>query len=184
MRWASFTDETGSERVGVLAENDVLALEAGLRLIDLLGDAGERLAEEGERALADPTNVFAMSDVRLLAPIPRPPSVRDFYAFEQHVRTARQRRGLEMDPDWYELPVFYFSNPAAIGGPNDDVAVPQAPAHEAAGPLERDDGAGDDALNTAEVKRPREGQPKPFRPPVIERFACGRKTRKSSNLST
>ena len=40
-----------------------------------------------------------------------PPTVRDFYAFEQHVRTARQRRGLEMDPDWYELPVFYFSNP-------------------------------------------------------------------------
>jgi 2-keto-4-pentenoate hydratase/2-oxohepta-3-ene-1,7-dioic acid hydratase in catechol pathway len=53
-----------------------------------------------------------------------PPSVRDFYAFEQHVRTARQRRGLEMDPDWYELPVFYFTNPSAIVGPSDDVAVP------------------------------------------------------------
>jgi 2-keto-4-pentenoate hydratase/2-oxohepta-3-ene-1,7-dioic acid hydratase in catechol pathway len=124
MRWASFTDETGSERVGVLAETDVLALEAGLRLIDLLDDPGERLAEEGERALAEPVNVFALDHVRLLAPIPRPPSVRDFYAFEQHVRTARQRRGLEMDPDWYELPVFYFSNPAAIVGPGDDVAVP------------------------------------------------------------
>jgi 2-keto-4-pentenoate hydratase/2-oxohepta-3-ene-1,7-dioic acid hydratase in catechol pathway len=61
---------------------------------------------------------------RLLAPIPRPPSVRDFYAFEQHVRTARRRRGLEMEPDWYELPVFYFSNPAALTGPNDEVAVP------------------------------------------------------------
>jgi 2-keto-4-pentenoate hydratase/2-oxohepta-3-ene-1,7-dioic acid hydratase in catechol pathway len=124
MRLASFIDETGSERVGVLVENDVLALEAGLRLIDLLGDAGERLATEGERALAEPANAFALDDVRLLAPIPRPPSVRDFYAFEQHVRTARQRRGLEMDPDWYELPVFYFSNPAAIAGPYDDVAVP------------------------------------------------------------
>jgi 2-keto-4-pentenoate hydratase/2-oxohepta-3-ene-1,7-dioic acid hydratase in catechol pathway len=29
-----------------------------------------------------------------------------------------------MDADWYELPVFYFSNPAAIVGPGEDVAVP------------------------------------------------------------
>jgi fumarylacetoacetate (FAA) hydrolase len=50
--------------------------------------------------------------------------VRDFYAFEQHVRTARQRRGLEMDPDWYELPVFYFSNPYATLGHDVDVAIP------------------------------------------------------------
>jgi 2-keto-4-pentenoate hydratase/2-oxohepta-3-ene-1,7-dioic acid hydratase in catechol pathway len=33
-----------------------------------------------------------------------------------------------MDPDWYELPVFYFSNPAAIVGPFDDVAVPPGTA--------------------------------------------------------
>jgi 2-keto-4-pentenoate hydratase/2-oxohepta-3-ene-1,7-dioic acid hydratase in catechol pathway len=60
----------------------------------------------------------------LLSPVVAPPSVRDFYAFEQHVRTARARRGLEMHPDWYELPVFYFSNPAAIIGPGDPVAAP------------------------------------------------------------
>jgi 2-keto-4-pentenoate hydratase/2-oxohepta-3-ene-1,7-dioic acid hydratase in catechol pathway len=62
--------------------------------------------------------------VKTLAPIPRPTSVRDFYAFEQHVKTARQRRGLDMDPDWYELPIFYFSNAAAIVGPDDDVPYP------------------------------------------------------------
>ncbi|HZU75471.1 MAG TPA: fumarylacetoacetate hydrolase family protein, partial [Dehalococcoidia bacterium] len=33
------------------------------------------------------------------------------------------RRGLEMDPDWYELPVFYFSNPYCVVGPDDDVAI-------------------------------------------------------------
>ena len=65
-----------------------------------------------------------LDQATLLPPIPRPPSVRDFYAFEQHVKTARERRGLGMDPDWYELPVFYFSNPAAIVGPHDEVAVP------------------------------------------------------------
>jgi 2-keto-4-pentenoate hydratase/2-oxohepta-3-ene-1,7-dioic acid hydratase in catechol pathway len=61
---------------------------------------------------------------RLLAPVAEPPSVRDFYAFEQHVRTARSRRNLDMHPGWYKLPVFYFSNPAAVNGPGDPVAAP------------------------------------------------------------
>jgi len=41
-------------------------------------------------------------------------SFRDFYAFEAHARAARARRGLEVPPEWYEMPVFYFSNHAAI----------------------------------------------------------------------
>jgi 2-keto-4-pentenoate hydratase/2-oxohepta-3-ene-1,7-dioic acid hydratase in catechol pathway len=65
-----------------------------------------------------------LASARLLAPVAEPPSVRDFYAFEQHVRTARARRGREMHPDWYELPVFYFSNPASVLGPGDPVAAP------------------------------------------------------------
>ena len=65
-----------------------------------------------------------LAEARLLAPVTEPPSIRDFYAFEQHVRTARSRRGLEMHPDWYELPIFYFSNPAAVLGPGDQVAAP------------------------------------------------------------
>lgn len=111
-------------RAGVVMNETVHALEPGLRLMDLLGDDGERLRRAGERASTDPAGVFGLDEVRLLAPVPEPPSVRDFYAFEQHVKTARQRRGLDMDPDWYELPVFYFSNPAAILGPLDDVPMP------------------------------------------------------------
>jgi 2-keto-4-pentenoate hydratase/2-oxohepta-3-ene-1,7-dioic acid hydratase in catechol pathway len=123
VRWATFLDPGGRERIGVVAGEDLRALEPGTRLLDLLGDEGERLSAAGDRA-ASSSDVFPISSVRLLPPVPRPPSVRDFYAFEQHVRTARQRRGLEMDPDWYELPVFYFSNPVALIGPFDDVDVP------------------------------------------------------------
>ena len=65
-----------------------------------------------------------LGGVRLLAPVPHPPSVRDFYAFEQHVRTARAARGLEVPPEWYRRPVFYFSNPASVVGPEEDVAFP------------------------------------------------------------
>jgi fumarylacetoacetate (FAA) hydrolase len=52
-------------------------------------------------------------------------SLRDFYAFEQHVKTCRGHRGLEMVPQWYQVPVFYFSNPVAIIGDGDPVWAPQ-----------------------------------------------------------
>jgi fumarylacetoacetate (FAA) hydrolase len=64
---------------------------------------------------------YRLDEVRLLAPVRRPPSVRDFYAFEEHVRNVR--RG-DVPAEWYEIPVFYFSNPAAIYGPDEDVPCP------------------------------------------------------------
>jgi len=55
-------------------------------------------------------------------------SLRDFYAFEQHVKTCRAHRGLPMVPQWYEVPVFYFSNPVAIVGDGDPVWAPHGSA--------------------------------------------------------
>jgi fumarylacetoacetate (FAA) hydrolase len=71
---------------------------------------------------------YALADVDLRPPVLHPPSVRDFMAFEQHVATARARRGGEVPKEWYEIPVFYFSNPAAIYGPEDDVPYPEETA--------------------------------------------------------
>jgi fumarylacetoacetate (FAA) hydrolase len=51
-------------------------------------------------------------------------SLRDFYAFEQHVKTCRAHRGLDMLPQWYQVPVFYFSNPVAVLGDGDPVWAP------------------------------------------------------------
>ena len=48
------------------------------------------------------------------SPLPAVASIRDFYAFEQHVATCRRQRGLDMVPQWYQVPVFYFSNPAGV----------------------------------------------------------------------
>ncbi|HAK06477.1 MAG TPA: fumarylacetoacetase [Spartobacteria bacterium] len=61
---------------------------------------------------------------KLLPPIIRPSTFRDFYAFEQHVRTARSRRGLDMVAAWYEIPVFYFSNPNSFIADNETVVAP------------------------------------------------------------
>lgn len=56
--------------------------------------------------------------------IPPIASFRDFYAFEQHVKTCRAHRGLEMPPEWYRIPAFYFSNLACILGNEDPVFAP------------------------------------------------------------
>src|SRR5687768_1152182 len=75
----------------------------------------------------EPTGeVLTTTNVRALAPVPEPPSVRDFYAFEGHVAAGARLRGKEIAPHWYEAPAFYFSNPAAIAGPLDEVRRPAA----------------------------------------------------------
>jgi len=55
----------------------------------------------------------------------RPPSIRDFMAFEEHVRGARAVTGRGEVPEaWYEAPRFYFSNPAAVYRDGDDIPKP------------------------------------------------------------
>ena len=58
------------------------------------------------------------------SPLPVVRTIRDFYAFEQHVKTCRAQRGLDMVPQWYEIPVFYFSNPNSVIGHGDVVLCP------------------------------------------------------------
>jgi fumarylacetoacetate (FAA) hydrolase len=66
------------------------------------------------------------ADLRFGPPILRPPSLRDFYAFEGHVRTMWERRGGEVPEIWYRLPIFYFSNVSEIRGPDEPVWSPAA----------------------------------------------------------
>lgn len=58
-----------------------------------------------------------LDDVELMAPVPRPTSMRDGYAFRQHVEAARRNRGVEMIPEFDRFPVFYFTNHQAVTGP-------------------------------------------------------------------
>ncbi len=118
--------DTGA-RVGVqLADGTVHAMAAGTRLVGLLGDGPQSLARAGQRALDAPAATFAAADVRLLPPVPAPPSVRDFMTFEQHVAGASRTRDPDatVRPEWYEVPAFYFTNPAALVGAHDPVPVP------------------------------------------------------------
>ena len=68
---------------------------------------------------------YEEKEIIFLPPVPDPPAFRDFYAFEQHVMAARKLRGLEMHPDWYKIPIFYFSNPNCCYGHKENIQFPQ-----------------------------------------------------------
>ena len=54
--------------------------------------------------------------VSLISPILNPTSLRDAYAFRQHVEAGRKSRGLDMIPEYDQFPVFYYGNHNAISG--------------------------------------------------------------------
>lgn len=60
---------------------------------------------------------------RVHAPL-LPTTLRDAYAFEQHVKTANQNRGRDVPKEWYDFPVFYYTNPHSIFGPEDVIPHP------------------------------------------------------------
>ena len=120
MRFATYCHPSGPRRLGVVVGGLIHGCPPGAGLLDLLADPGQ-LRAVGERAIAHPAEIVHPTDVAVDAPVPVPPSVRDFLAFEQHLATVS---GRDPDPDWYRLPIFYFSNPAAITGPDADIPVP------------------------------------------------------------
>jgi fumarylacetoacetate (FAA) hydrolase len=119
MKLVTFRDK--QIQAGVMRDERVIPLLYP-SLLELLQDPhGMTRARE---ALTTSTHDLPIDAVKLLAPIPEPPTLRDFYAFEQHVKAGRATRGLEMIPEWYQVPTFYFSNTSEIYGPNEPVPYP------------------------------------------------------------
>jgi fumarylacetoacetate (FAA) hydrolase len=117
MRLGSFRSAEGETFVGELDGERVERLAAGDMLAWLAGDGRERTGR------AD-----GLETVTALAPVPEPPSLRDFYAFERHVAAGARLRGRQIAPYWYEAPAFYFSNPASILGPGEPLRRPSGTA--------------------------------------------------------
>ena len=99
----------------------VHALKPGVTLLDLLEEE-DGLAAAGERALRAPSNVVTLDDVHLRAPV-QPRSIRDCTGFLQHLRNCASSGEFEVKERFARVPAFYFSNPAAVIGPCDDVAI-------------------------------------------------------------
>jgi 2-keto-4-pentenoate hydratase/2-oxohepta-3-ene-1,7-dioic acid hydratase in catechol pathway len=91
-----------------------LALPMARRVLRSLAAGGP----EGE------TLLYAADAVRLLAPLPDPASIRDFYAFEEHVKRGFEKRGEPMPREWYEIPVYYQTGHHHVVGTDTDVPWP------------------------------------------------------------
>jgi fumarylacetoacetate (FAA) hydrolase len=94
-------------------------LARGLR-VEALADLVEAFAPRD-----DDDAILDADDLDFGPSILRPPSFRDFYAFERHVGTMWQRRGQEIPEAWYRLPIFYFSNVSELRGPGEAVWAPR-----------------------------------------------------------
>ncbi len=68
------------------------------------------------------------TEARFAPPVMAPGAFLDFYAFEEHVRTARAKRGLEMVPEWYRAPSYYRSNHRSFLGHGEEVRFPAGEA--------------------------------------------------------
>jgi fumarylacetoacetate (FAA) hydrolase len=109
-----------------LAHNSTLHRQPLTTLDELLA-RGLRVAALGELVeAADAEPALHAEDLEFGPPILRPPSLRDFYAFEGHVRTMWERRGGTVPEAWYRIPIFYFSNVSEIRGPGEPVWCPAA----------------------------------------------------------
>ena len=115
--------QNGKINLGHL-ENDMIydlhALDAQIadNMQDFL-EGGEYQLQLAKTAVENGSPTISECDVELLSPVPNPPSIRDAYAFRQHVATARNNRGLDMIPEFDEIPIFYFTNHHAVFGEGD-----------------------------------------------------------------
>jgi 2-keto-4-pentenoate hydratase/2-oxohepta-3-ene-1,7-dioic acid hydratase in catechol pathway len=118
-------DAPEGPRAGVVVDDQVALAPQGTTMLDLLSDP-DGLVGAGARLMSSPVTVQPLEGSRLLAPIPQPPTVRDFMTFERHVEGVSMLMGDGGRPveEWYQFPVFYFTNPYAVTGPYDDIPVP------------------------------------------------------------
>jgi 2-keto-4-pentenoate hydratase/2-oxohepta-3-ene-1,7-dioic acid hydratase in catechol pathway len=99
-------------------------LERGDRALDAAREALGHVSESGgdERSPTGGKLVFDEDGLRLLPPLPRPNTLRDFMVFEEHVKNT----GGDPPDVWYDVPIYYKGNPNpdVTFGHGDDVPYP------------------------------------------------------------
>jgi len=119
--------QNNEEKLGIYHNDqvfEVAALDSSLpdNMADLLKGEDQTMeaARSLDRKIKDgqfDQQAIALNDVKFTSPVPYPTSVRDAYAFRQHVATARANRGVDMIPEFDQFPVFYFTNHNTSYGP-------------------------------------------------------------------
>ncbi len=120
MKLVTYSTTAKSHQPGLLVDGSIYPLPFA-SMLDLI-EAGKSGLERARRASEGKR--IALERVRLHAPLLRPTTLRDAYAFETHVKTANTNRGREVPEEWYKFPIFYFTNPNNIFGPDDEIPYP------------------------------------------------------------
>lgn len=121
--------KNNEQRLGIFYNDYIYDLQDSARKLKIKLPSTMKEFLDGETAMMNlAKNVFGeiikgkikselkLKSVKLLSPVPHPTSMRDGYAFRQHVATARRNRGVPMIPEFDQYPVFYFTNHNAVFG--------------------------------------------------------------------
>ena len=131
MRLLSY-DTGNGPRCGVIQGDDIVDVSAlvgisghPLRDVRALLEQGNNPIDRVSEALAKdaPASRVPLAGTQLRSPVIQPPTVRDFIVYEEHASNQGTR---EPNEAWYRMPVFYFSNPLCVYGPDAIVPHPSA----------------------------------------------------------
>jgi fumarylacetoacetate (FAA) hydrolase len=115
-------DGTDGAHVGEIVGDRVRELAASSMVSWLSGEGLDATGVE-----------HAVDGVRLLAPLPAPPSYRDFMLYQGHaeraIRNIRHEPNWQLPERWHEVPVFYYGNTGSIHGPGQPVRRPDGVEH-------------------------------------------------------
>jgi fumarylacetoacetate (FAA) hydrolase len=116
MKFATVSTHHATSQPALVVEDRVYTLPYP-HMLAVMAAGAEKAASKASK------DSFGLDEVKFHSPI-HPTTLRDGYAFEQHVKTANRNRGREVPEEWYQFPVFYFTNPNAVFGDEDEIPYP------------------------------------------------------------
>ena len=116
MRFATVSTLRATTQPAIIVDDRVHTLPYA-DMLAVISEGAEKAARKAAK------ESLSMDEVQFLSPL-KPITLRDGYAFEQHVKTANKNRGRDVPEEWYQFPVFYFKNPNAVFGHDDTIPYP------------------------------------------------------------
>lgn len=111
-----FSEILFPENIVNFFENGLISMEAAKKSIEIASETTKHFFDEKVH--------YDLNEVKLLSPIGKPNSLRDFISFEEHIKNARALKNENVPDQWYEIPAYYKGNPDTIIGPNEEVIWP------------------------------------------------------------
>ncbi|MFB4159269.1 fumarylacetoacetate hydrolase family protein [Geomicrobium sp. JSM 1781026] len=130
LRYITFIDPDGNTSIGLLKNNHVYDFRSinneqlPTTMLDFMKNH-EQFTPLIADTLTSQSPTYEQNEVTLLPPIPTPPSIRDFMAFEEHIVNATKQSGITLADEWYEIPAFYFTNHLALSGHKQTIVRPR-----------------------------------------------------------